>query len=378
MKNGGACPGSSDRGMGGRSGRPGRAPFEGGRTYVVRVVREWRVRRRGRTAVGSPLRLRPVGRGRAVAGPRLARVSGTVCPALSPDRWNMPEALAAAGPPNHPEAYSCRGRCATDEETRVRRTRSDVRRPGGRRPDGRRPGECPGRPGDQARPDDGRTASAGGGAVQVLQVQLAVQADPAEVGRARRWVRSRLLNHGVDPDAPIAETVVLVVSELVTNAVVHTGCPAVLRLCFPIGEGPGGDGPGGSAPPVGVRESATVGPLRVEVADASQAAPAPGTPGRTWTPPTGAVWSWSSCSATAGAGTRTAPASGSGARSVRTSGRRIRCSPWTGPRWPSDGCSPGRRGSVPGPIRGRYRAGVRPDGGPGAGPRRSGDRRAET
>ncbi|WP_328955516.1 ATP-binding protein [Kitasatospora purpeofusca] len=133
--------------------------------------------------------------------------------------------------------------------------------------------------------------------MQVLQVQLAVQADPAEVGRARRWVRSRLLNHGVDPDAPIAETVVLVVSELVTNAVVHTGCPAVLRLCFPLGDFPGAppDGPSGgssagssgvcasgsaysSTVPAGggeVREAATVGPLRVEVADASQIAPAP-------------------------------------------------------------------------------------------------------
>ncbi|MEV6971857.1 ATP-binding protein [Kitasatospora sp. NPDC093806] len=121
--------------------------------------------------------------------------------------------------------------------------------------------------------------------MQVLQVQLAVQADPAEVGRARRWVRSRLLNHGVDPDAPIAETVVLVVSELVTNAVVHTGCPAVLRLCFPLGEPPGGTAGGAAGGTAGaspdgpgcarVREAATVGPLRVEVADASQAAPAP-------------------------------------------------------------------------------------------------------
>ncbi len=124
-----------------------------------------------------------------------------------------------------------------------------------------------------------------------------MQADPAEVGRARRWVRSRLLNHGVDPDAPIAETVVLVVSELVTNAVVHTGCPAVLRLCFPLGDFPGappdgspdgsaagssgvraGGFPSSSAAPAGggeVREAATVGPLRVEVADASQVAPAP-------------------------------------------------------------------------------------------------------
>ncbi|MBV6698578.1 ATP-binding protein [Kitasatospora aureofaciens] len=102
--------------------------------------------------------------------------------------------------------------------------------------------------------------------MQVLQVQLAVQADPAEVGRARRWVRSRLLNHGVDPDAPMAETVVLVVSELVTNAVVHTGCPAVLRLCLPVDEASAGSASAGSAQAC---------PLRVEVADASQVAPAP-------------------------------------------------------------------------------------------------------
>ncbi len=88
-----------------------------------------------------------------------------------------------------------------------------------------------------------------------------MQADPAEVGRARRWVRSRLLNHGVDPDAPMAETVVLVVSELVTNAVVHTGCPAVLRLCLPVTED--------------AREGGPAVPLRVEVADASETAPAP-------------------------------------------------------------------------------------------------------
>jgi hypothetical protein len=96
--------------------------------------------------------------------------------------------------------------------------------------------------------------------VQVLQVQLAVQADPAEVGRARRWVRARLAGHGIDPDAQVAETLVLVVSELVTNAVVHTGCPAVLRLSMAVA-------------PVGVDPSST--PVRVEVADASVVAPAP-------------------------------------------------------------------------------------------------------
>lgn len=93
--------------------------------------------------------------------------------------------------------------------------------------------------------------------MQVLQVQLAVQADPAEVGRARRWVRARLAGHGIDPAAHIAETLVLVVSELVTNAVVHTGCPAVLRLTMPVCADPASS------------------PVRVEVADTSVAAPAP-------------------------------------------------------------------------------------------------------
>ncbi|QFR94131.1 ATP-binding protein [Streptomyces tsukubensis] len=66
--------------------------------------------------------------------------------------------------------------------------------------------------------------------MQVLQVQLEVRPDPAEVGRARRWVRSRLTGSGIGADEPLAETLLLIVSELVTNAVVHTGRPAVLRI----------------------------------------------------------------------------------------------------------------------------------------------------
>lgn len=91
--------------------------------------------------------------------------------------------------------------------------------------------------------------------MQVLQVQLEVGADPAEVGRARRWARSRLAGSGMDDDDSLAETLVLLISELVTNAVVHTGCPAVLRMLF------------GSA------ESA--GTVRVEVADTSCRPPRP-------------------------------------------------------------------------------------------------------
>ncbi|MFE3071845.1 ATP-binding protein [Streptomyces sp. NPDC059247] len=88
--------------------------------------------------------------------------------------------------------------------------------------------------------------------MQVLQVQLEVGADPAEVGRARRWARSRLAGSGIGDDEPLAETLVLLISELVTNAVVHTGCPAVLRMLF-----------------------GAEGGVRVEVADRSDRPPRP-------------------------------------------------------------------------------------------------------
>ncbi|WP_095935036.1 ATP-binding protein [Streptomyces sp. Tue6028] len=91
--------------------------------------------------------------------------------------------------------------------------------------------------------------------MQVLQVQLEIRPDPAEVGRARRWARSRLAGSGIGADEPLAETLILLVSELVTNAVVHTGCPAVLRLSLPDG-----------------CEAATV---RLEVADTSARPPIP-------------------------------------------------------------------------------------------------------
>ncbi|WP_101258794.1 ATP-binding protein [Streptomyces barkulensis] len=66
--------------------------------------------------------------------------------------------------------------------------------------------------------------------MQMLQVQLEVGSDPREVGRARGWARSRLAGFGLEPDDSLVETLVLLVSELVTNAVVHTGRPAVLRM----------------------------------------------------------------------------------------------------------------------------------------------------
>lgn len=99
----------------------------------------------------------------------------------------------------------------------------------------------------------------------MLQVQLEVRPDPSEVGRARRWARSRLAGSAIRADESLAETLVLLVSELVTNAVVHTGRSAVLRLVLP--EAAPGE-PGGPGKP----EEITV---RLEVDDASDLAPVP-------------------------------------------------------------------------------------------------------
>ncbi|MFF8095934.1 ATP-binding protein [Streptomyces sp. NPDC016675] len=90
-------------------------------------------------------------------------------------------------------------------------------------------------------------------------MQLEVRPDPSEVGRARRWARSRLAGAGIRADEPLAETLVLLVSELVTNAVVHTGRSAVLRLVLP-------------GPVIEETQEATV---RLEVDDASERAPVP-------------------------------------------------------------------------------------------------------
>lgn len=132
--------------------------------------------------------------------------------------------------------------------------------------------------------------------MQVLQVQLEIRPDPAEVGRARRWARSRLAGSGIGVDEPLAETLILLVSELVTNAVVHTGCPAVLRLSLPgvLGE--------------------SIGTVRLEVADSSARPRYPGMPRATR--PTAAAWSWSTAWRIAGAGTPRARARASGARST--------------------------------------------------------------
>ncbi|MGW1586943.1 ATP-binding protein [Streptomyces sp. NPDC002386] len=118
-------------------------------------------------------------------------------------------------------------------------------------------------------------------------MQLEIRPDPAEVGRARRWARSRLSGLGIGADEPLAETLVLLVSELVTNAVVHTGRPAVLRLSLP-GRPPGartgaaastavetGAGATEATGPAGAAEPDASATVRLEVADTSSRAPVP-------------------------------------------------------------------------------------------------------
>ncbi len=55
-----------------------------------------------------------------------------------------------------------------------------------------------------------------------------VEADPRAVGDARRFLRRTLADWGVDDDT--ADSAILCLSEVVTNAVVHTGQPSEVRV----------------------------------------------------------------------------------------------------------------------------------------------------
>lgn len=59
------------------------------------------------------------------------------------------------------------------------------------------------------------------------QAILAIPADAAAIGHARRFTAAFLREHGV---AGLSDTVVLLVSELVTNALLHSSSSAELRL----------------------------------------------------------------------------------------------------------------------------------------------------
>lgn len=61
----------------------------------------------------------------------------------------------------------------------------------------------------------------------VLVADHDVDGDPRAVGGARRFLRTRLDDWGIDDDS--VDSAVLCLSELVTNAVIHTGAPAEVR-----------------------------------------------------------------------------------------------------------------------------------------------------
>lgn len=137
--------------------------------------------------------------------------------------------------------------------------------------------------------------------MRILRKQLEVGSDPAEVRRARDWVRAQLADGqgsgGAGRGAVSADTLVLLVSELVTNAVVHTGRPAMLTLLLPAeddaprlvgadGEG-GRSAPGAALPEQAAAEQAAVQrgaaeppAVRLEVVDDSSRAPRRRSPGR--------------------------------------------------------------------------------------------------
>jgi anti-sigma regulatory factor (Ser/Thr protein kinase) len=83
--------------------------------------------------------------------------------------------------------------------------------------------------------------------IETVELRAVLAADPEQVGRARRLVAARLPGWGLDDDA--GDVAVLLVSELVTNAILH-GVPPLELVAFPLGDG-----------------------LRVEVHDAGDASP---------------------------------------------------------------------------------------------------------
>jgi anti-sigma regulatory factor (Ser/Thr protein kinase) len=54
------------------------------------------------------------------------------------------------------------------------------------------------------------------------EASVTLPSDPASVPTARRYVCARLAEWGLPPDAPSLDAVRLIVSELATNAVLHT------------------------------------------------------------------------------------------------------------------------------------------------------------
>ncbi|MGN6245829.1 MAG: ATP-binding protein [Motilibacteraceae bacterium] len=83
--------------------------------------------------------------------------------------------------------------------------------------------------------------------IETVELRATLAADPEQVARARRLVAARLTAWGLDDEA--GEVAVLLVSELVTNAILH-GVPPLELVAFPLAGG-----------------------LRVEVHDAGDSSP---------------------------------------------------------------------------------------------------------
>lgn len=60
-----------------------------------------------------------------------------------------------------------------------------------------------------------------------------VEGDPRAIGKARRFLRHLLTDEGIDDD--LVDTAVLCLSEILTNAVIHTGAPSELRVSVETG-----------------------------------------------------------------------------------------------------------------------------------------------
>ena len=105
-------------------------------------------------------------------------------------------------------------------------------------------------------PSEGTTGAEEG---LVVELHAALSADPGQVAVARRLLRGYLQGRDTDPDNH--DLPVLLVSELVTNAILHAG------------------------PPVTLRANADGGRLRVEVHDGAPQPPVVKSPGDPGGPP---------------------------------------------------------------------------------------------
>jgi hypothetical protein len=74
----------------------------------------------------------------------------------------------------------------------------------------------------------GRARAADSEEVELVQDQRPIEAELSSVAPARRWAREKFEAAGLEPD--VRDLLVLLVSEVVTNAVAHAAPPLLLRI----------------------------------------------------------------------------------------------------------------------------------------------------